>query len=268
MIYILRLIDETMIKLLTRILLIFTAIFITFLIISNKFTYTGSYKLTALEFSHVIAARLIAPVCIIALYLLSTATDKKEKNKLFLYACYFNTGLLFTAHRASVIGVLLITIFFVVKGKNKTYNTLAILIPFFLTLIIFPSKLDRYKELSPENYKENYSIVSRLELWSIALEKIKMEPITGHGLGGFKCSNKFPIVHIYKYPHNLFLEVQCEMGVLGTLFILFLIYKILISAYRTSPLLFSIALLSLWWSLFSKDITTQTLLFINIAFIK
>ncbi len=266
LIYITKIIDNNMIKVITYYLIAGSIFFITFLYLTNSLTYTGNYELTNLEFSHVIASRILSPITLYLNYLVASSDNKRKRYKLFLLALYLNTGLIFIAHRASVLGVMLITLLFF-KYNNKLIISSILLLSVLFSFLFFSYRLERFHKLYSLDKSDDYSIISRIELWKIAIDKIKEKPLLGYGMGGYKYSISEPAVHIYKYPHNIFLEVQSEIGIIGTILLFILIYKILITTYKISPAIFSIALLAFWWSLFSKDISTQTILFINIGFI-
>ncbi|MGK9369467.1 O-antigen ligase family protein [Melioribacter sp. Ez-97] len=267
-IYIKEIADKTFLCILTPFLFAGGIVFMTFLLFTGSFTYAGTYKILNLEYSHVIASRILSPLILWFNYLISTEENKNTIYKIFFPVLYLNTGLIFIAHRASVTGVILITIYFIFAGKNRFITGCLLISSLVTAFLLFPQKTERYKNLFSAGNKNDYSIESRLDLWETAMEKIREKPLTGYGLGGFKCSTYKPFVHIYKYPHNIFLEAGSEMGLTGIILLIFLLYKILISAYRKSKFLFSIALLAFWWSLFSKDISTQTVLWMYVGMIE
>ncbi|WP_157867438.1 O-antigen ligase family protein [Melioribacter roseus] len=268
LIYIKEIFDDSLILLITPFLLVGSVLLMTVLLFTGSFTYAGSYKILNLEYSHVIASRILSPIILWFNYLISTEENKNTIYKIFFPVLYLNTGLIFIAHRASVTGVILITIYFIFTCKNRLITGCLLISSLVIAFLLFPQKTERHKNLFSAGNKNDYSIESRLDLWETAIEKIREKPLTGYGLGGFKCPADKPFVHIYKYPHNIFLEAGSEMGLTGIILLIFLLYKILISAYRKSKFLFSIALLAFWWSLFSKDISTQTVLWMYAGMIE
>ena len=70
-----------------------------------------------------------------------------------------------------------------------------------------------------------------------------------------------------KYPHNLFLEFAVELGIPGILLCTFLLYIIFSSAKKVSTEVFIFFIFALWLAMFSKDIPTQSLLWIGLAFV-
>ena len=69
-----------------------------------------------------------------------------------------------------------------------------------------------------------------------------------------------------KYPHNLFLETGYELGTVGLITIVFLLFNIFNSVRKISGLMFFFYLYPLWLAVFSKDIASQSLLWSGIAF--
>jgi O-antigen ligase len=65
----------------------------------------------------------------------------------------------------------------------------------------------------------HYSQVERLQNAGIALELFFKRPFLGVGIGGFS-SYSFAMEGFeqFNYPHNILLEVLCEMGIFGFLF--------------------------------------------------
>ncbi len=102
-----------------------------------------------------------------------------------------------------------------------------------------------------------------------ALEMFTQHPFTGVGIGGFDAEfNRFTGTR-GDYPHNLFLEVAAELGILGLLFISILIinsfrevFITLTRANRRIPLIvLTVTVYSLVNALFSGDLNDNRLLF-------
>jgi O-antigen ligase len=68
-------------------------------------------------------------------------------------------------------------------------------------------------------FEENYT-AGRNYLWHVAMEMTGENPFFGVGLSGFEAAEITIKSEIMAYPHNIFLEVLCETGIIG--FFLFL----------------------------------------------
>lgn len=68
-------------------------------------------------------------------------------------------------------------------------------------------------------YKHGMSVFGsrRNEIWRFSLDGIYEKPIRGHGLGYFKIASARQNNGEWKHPHNLFLEIWLELGLLGLL---------------------------------------------------
>lgn len=68
-------------------------------------------------------------------------------------------------------------------------------------------------------YKQGISVFGsrRNAIWEFSLNGIGERPIRGHGLGYFKMASARQGNGEWKHPHNLFLEIWLELGLLGLL---------------------------------------------------
>lgn len=68
-------------------------------------------------------------------------------------------------------------------------------------------------------YKDGMSVFGsrRNAIWRFSLIGIREKPIGGHGLGYFKMASARQNNGEWKHPHNLFLEIWLELGLLGLL---------------------------------------------------
>jgi O-antigen ligase len=108
-------------------------------------------------------------------------------------------------------------------------------------------------------------INTRIEALKISKELFLTHPIFGVGFGGFRSYNDF--TEVVKYPHNIFVEMAVEGGILGLLVLCALLFVIFKSSYRFSFYTFIFLLFTLFLAMFSKDISNQSLLWIGLAFI-
>lgn len=157
---------------------------------------------------------------------------EKEKRKKYLYIiisilCLFNIIVSYSrnAWMAFGAGCLLIVIIY-----NKKF-----IVPFagvFLIGLLIPEISIRLTEFN--DFSQN---VTRIKLWETTLLMIKEHAFLGVGVGNFSYQYDqyikrfeelkyadYPIFH----PHNVFLQVQAELGIIGTILIITLIIFMII----------------------------------------
>jgi O-antigen ligase len=83
----------------------------------------------------------------------------------------------------------------------------------FLCTDVGSQALDVFQGRIVEQTVENRYLAGRDDLWYQAVEMAQERPITGWGLDGFRANS-------WNYPHNLFLEVLVEGGLIGFLLLL------------------------------------------------
>ncbi len=237
------------------------------------------YKFSLLSWSHVIFGRYIGAAALISFFLLINARDK---TKIYLYAAIafmLFIGTYYTALRASALGLLIFSlvylIYSLIKQKGKYLNIafsiiliLAVTAVAFIYLNFNHKILYRYNNLtSIESIENDSAIGARLEAYKTGLEKFEESPIIGLGFGGFKSKNNIDITALINYPHNLFIEVLVEFGIIGFILFSFLVYLILKHSYKISFEVFLFFLFMMWLGLFSKDLPTNSMFLMGIAFI-
>ena len=108
--------------------------------------------------------------------------------------------------------------------------------------------------------KGHYSQVERIGNVKTALRLFYDHPLLGVGIGGFSVyAYKIEGVERFKYPHNIVLELLCELGLVGLLLffvIIFFAFKTLISLHRRQEIV-AIAFLSLLIFTFLNSMTSQ-----------
>ncbi len=98
---------------------------------------------------------------------------------------------------------------------------------------------------------QDYSGQVRLSQWKETIELLKDHPIVGAGLSGYpnalKPYHKDTQFEIFQYPHNIFLNMWVELGLLGLIAFGFLIFLFLRSlSYSTTFLLYYFPLLQIF----------------------
>lgn len=172
----------------------------------------------------------------------------KWKKGLLILSLFLASLLIFlTASRASYISlfveiVLFIIVFLKINNQKKPnyINYISIVLPlliaFFTANIIFEksNNNDRYKSVTNRilqisaSKEKDASKNARLTYWGNAIEIIKKNPVLGIGLGNWKIESmpyektQTNDLQISAHPHNDFLEIAAETGVLNSIIYLFI----------------------------------------------
>ena len=130
--------------------------------------------------------------------------------------------------------------YFIFLFRNKISVLLKIFIPTLISLALLinlPGIKDRYSDLY--NILINFEQSSYGKLYSSGIQVWKLNPINGVGFKNFRVNCDIQVVDqsdnahplCSTHPHNLYLEILSETGIIGFLlfcfFILFLLKKIL-----------------------------------------
>ncbi len=154
-------------------------------------------------------------------------------------------------------------------------TSIKIVLPFIIAAILIftiPTKdiitlrFDNMTSIDNLQFKGDPAIHSRLEAWELSWVIIKEHPFIGTGFGGFNGYNSIEWTKMLKYPHNIILEMTVEGGVVGLLILILLIYIILSGAWKIYPGIILFFLFALWLAMFSKELSSQMLLWIGLAF--
>ena len=151
---------------------------------------------------------------------MSAVELKEKRNKVLLI---FMLGiaiavLLLTGSRSSLIGFVLILLYFTGKSSNKKLKvgvlvSLAVAMPFAISMIIFKQG----------NVEEVMSMTGRLPFWKALLtEGLPKEPLFGFGYMRIAYKDYFQSVHTYagQMTHNTFIQVLMNLGIVGLILVL------------------------------------------------
>jgi O-antigen ligase len=244
-------------------------------LILSPYNPTTIYSFEISRWSHVIAGRFLGSVTVIVL-LIHFSKDFIPTNKLIGITTLLLTALYFVGMRAALLGIifllLLLLIFSIVSKKYKSVISLTISIILSMFIILVTEQFntvstERYNQLivNNEGKFEDGAILARIISYKKSWDVIKKNPITGIGLGGFNNKEILGDIAKIKYPHNLLIEIQLELGLTGTIFFLWLFWGMFTKAYKFSLYIFAFLAFSFWLAMFSKDIATQTQLWIGIV---
>lgn len=218
----------------TTFIISIVTVFQTLFIVSNKQLLDESHRIiSTLENSNNLGAFSLLSFFVILSFLFSSKNKKsKIYYSLLLLLLLFN---IVTSQSRNAILALIVGGFFLVFIYNKKY----VIYSFILPIILFIIPQSRIRILEIFDISQNSS---RIKLWKTAIEMIKDYPVKGIGYETFgsyyrsyiEYNPDLMIWHSYKadHPHNIFLKIQAELGIIGTIsFILFLL-SILILFYK------------------------------------
>lgn len=139
-------------------------------------------------------------------------------------------GILVSFSRSSWLGVAAAFGFYVVFSAGKKTRTAIFLVSLLAVIGASFVPAVKIRVLSP--FKGEKSANSRLTLWESGIKGIKESPILGLGLKGYSQEYKTlisdPALPAHNYPHNIFLSLWNENGIIGLISFLVIIYSILI----------------------------------------
>ena len=279
--YLLKTNNETRVKVF-MISLTVAAVFSVFLIlILQPFSYYDMNIKNITSWSHVIYGRFIGSVYLIILFFYLNTKDKTLITFFPLAFAVIIIGVYLSGLRAMILGVSILTpitllISFLQKKVNiKKIAALVVVIAASITVIItvipgneiLTGRLENLQDFEKLRFNVDGPIQTRYHFYKISFDILKEYPILGVGFGGFRNYKNDIATQTRKYPHNLFLEFAVELGIPGILFCIYLLYLIFSSAKKISIEVFIFFLFALWLAMFSKDISSQSLLWIGLAFV-
>jgi O-antigen ligase len=148
-------------------------------------------------------------------------------------------GLLLSLSRSGWLGLAAaIGVYLIVAADKKTRKIILGGIIVIIIIIVYYPNL-RYRILLP--FYGEKSASSRIELWSDGLKAVKESPVLGLGLTGFAKSygtlNTDPTLDTHNFPHNIFLDLWTETGLIGLISLTSLIGLLIYHGLRPIPLL-------------------------------
>ena len=261
-------------------IIIITFLTVGFILIIQPFSYHDMNIKDLLNWSHVIYGRFIGCVYIIILFFLLNQKNKKLILLTSFCLSIIVIGVYISGLRSMILGVIiftpLIVLTTILQKKINLTNFTGLLISIIISLLIISifspgnktltERLENLRDTEELRFNLDGPIHTRYHFYKISLEILKERPILGVGFGGFRNYKNDALTNTRKYPHNIFLEFAVELGIPGLLLLLLLLYIIFSSARKVSLEVFIFFLFALWLAMFSKDIPSQSLLWIGIAF--
>ncbi len=165
-------------------------------------------------------------------YSLSRMSDKKSLKILFIiYTIVFMMGTILTYSRSGFLCMVAGILAFIALDKNKLRNIFVILV---IALAMSSRISDKYinRLETIQNYEEDNSAMGRVAVNKAAINMIRTHPVLGVGAGNFNSEfieyvpyELLQWVSPGKSPHNVFLQVGSETGIIGlSIFSVFIIW--------------------------------------------
>jgi O-antigen ligase len=252
--------NEKRIKAFINSLVIITLFSVGYILIDYPFQPGTLYKFQPERWSHVIYGRMIGTIALVLIFYSISLKDFKTSFFYSIISAIAVYGLFLSTHRSSLISLVVVVVvvggwlvagsikktrlYCVTDGqsgvKSKNYVpqlALFTVIGLALILIFILPKPEivttRYGNLSyieEMEFRGDAPILSRIEALKFSKDMFLDNPVFGVGFGGFKAYNS--VTEFLKYPHNIFVEMAVEGGVVGFLILCALIFVMIKSVLR------------------------------------
>ncbi len=182
-------------------------------------------------------ALYLGPIFVYSVLALFKEENSFEKILLLFAALICGSALFFTKSYASWIAVsvtLLISFLLFLRKQSRQVRLVAVLIIFVGFLLLFYSQIDTEKFKQFLDFTNRSSSGVRIQIYRIAWEFIKEHPILGIGLGQFEqlyqtravsILGQAPFEWVMIHPHNLYLALWLNTGLLGLVSLLYFIWR-------------------------------------------
>lgn len=178
---------------------------------------TGHYSTNAT----MLANGVIPYIAICAVNIKNNVVKRKKIHREILLLVVMFVALLLTGKRAHFLFTLCAAVvalyFYTSNEKNRfvKYFLVGALVVFLGVIAYYtiPSVNNLFSRFS--NLSEDVSVLKRYELWGAAIEAFKEHPILGNGWSSFP-NLIGGRVGYNGYTHNVYIELLCEVGIIGT----------------------------------------------------
>ncbi len=228
-------------------IVVITIVSVTYIIFDYPFEQSTIYEYTAGRWSHVIYGRIIGSIAVVLfLYLMwmiekrETRDERRKKKEskwkvlsIIIFTSISVYGLYISSLRSAMLGLVLFVVLgaaFLVyeliarseKRAQRRYQLAGIVAVIIFTLsfiILLPkpgiieTRFDNLIQIENFKFGGDGAINSRIEELRISKELFLEHPLIGVGFGGYRSYNEF--TEVVRYPHNIFVEMGVEGGVVG-----------------------------------------------------
>jgi len=142
--------------------------------------------------------------------------------------------ILLTGSRGGLLGLISIVVFILLTktGNVKKSLKIGLLIVMIIALSLYSSKLNTERYLSLKNISSDYNVSDeegRMKVWASGIELTLLNPITGVGVNCFPMAIGYKreaegLQQIWQVAHNSFIQVAAEVGVIGFIVYISLIF--------------------------------------------
>lgn len=179
---------------------------------------------------------------IIPLIIFLLKKNKKNNILIIIFLILFIFSVLLTGERASFLFLLeFLILYFIFIFRNKISILLKIFIPALIALsllINLPGIKTRYQDLY--NILINFDQSSYGKLYSSGIQVWKLNPINGVGFKNFRVNCDIQVIDqtdnthplCSTHPHNLYIEILAETGIIGFLLFCFFIFFLFLKIFK------------------------------------
>ena len=144
-------------------------------------------------------------------------------------------GLLLSLSRAGWLGLGVAGLVYLFFAADRAIKKIASVVVIVMVIVIVSVPNLRWRFVLP--FYGEKSAVSRLSLWETGWKGVKESPILGLGLTGFSNNwnklNTDPNLDTHNYPHNIFLNLWVETGIIGLMSLIGLIGPLIYRGLRS-----------------------------------
>ncbi len=239
-----------------------------YIIIFNPITFS-KFGIESRTISQVFSGRLLTLAILGLFYFKFNA----QKSNLFIYPplMVFSFSLGMISFRAGIFSLIIV---FIIMLLQKSDRKTVIVYFFTFIFILFLSSLlnnnliyrmNWITELEQGQNLTDSTVNTRIKAIILSFKLFIESPYIGVGLGGFNnIFNGDDLGQIIKYPHNLFIELLCELGIIGFLIFLILLFKSFtyfkLNKWSKIKYAFYLFIVLFIFSQFSKDLSTNIVL--------
>jgi len=249
----------------------------TIAILLDPFNPSIPYSFELTRWSHVAFGRFTGLALLITYLYYQNADNRERKLSALLLTLLFTYSIISSGYRGGLIAAILAisadTFFRIIRHPEIRLRAIinyisiaAIVLLSFFIMSWNNGMMERWNNLSVLAGNEvnvDNSINSRIEGYSVAWRMFKENPLTGSGLGSFNGSNYgSEIGREIKYPHNIILELLCELGLIGLGFLIVYtgaVIRVLLQWRKDLLIIFVFGILL---AMFGKDMSSNGLVWV------
>lgn len=237
-------------------------------IVIAPFNQSTTYVFSFNRWSHVVFSRMIGLALLSNIYLL--LNEPRHKQLLPLSSILLSIGLVYSGARGAFLAVILSSLFLLILNRTPIVRKVLISLPVIGAILLgllftIYSGNERIVDtgrmiLSSKNIDS--SLQTRIAAFELSFKMWMEAPFFGNGLGGFNSFYETNLPQKILYPHNIILEILCELGIFGFLLFLFFIVSIFRKIWSLNHEFITFFIYGICLSMFSKDLTSNPLVFI------